>query len=206
MRSLDYGSRIFVALLALTSACLGPARSARATVVQTVSFDAQCATADRIFVGAVRAVESRRNAARPRYFETLVTFGVEEVVDGSVPPVLELRFTGGRVGDVVQSIDGMPEFAVGERYVVFADANGEPPLVSPIVGFNQGLYRVVREESGGGLRDLVRDRVGAPLADSKAAYGSAVVPGAGPSGGPGTVAAEPELDAFLAAIRAARRR
>ena len=175
-------------------------RPAAATVIVAMDFDEQCAAADRVFVGTVRAVESRRIAAVPQYFETLVTFTVEEAVVGAVPPEVVLRFAGGEMGGVRQSIDGMPDLRAGERYVVFADADHEPPLLSPIVGFNQGLYRAVSEDGPSGRRSLVRDRAGRPLAAS--VFGPRAPAGRGPEAMP----AEPELVDFLAAVRAARDR
>ena len=188
------GSLLFVAIVAAVA-------PAAATVVRSVEFAEQCAGADTIVVGTVRNVESRRSAS-PGYFETLVTLAVEDVVAGSE---LTLRLAGGQVGNLMQSIDGMPEFVVRERYVVFLEPGQEPPLVSPIVGFNQGLYRVVRENG----RDLVRDHAGRPLAASVVA--ALATAGAAPSGSGARALAPlgdsaPSLDGFLAAIRASRPR
>jgi hypothetical protein len=175
-------------------------RPAAATVLVAMDFAEQCVAADRVFVGTVRAVESRRIAAAPQYFETLVTFAVEETVVGAVQPEVVLRFAGGEVGGVNQSIDGMPDLRAGERYVVLIDADHEPPLVSPIVGFNQGLYRAVTEDGPGGRRSVVRDRAGRPLAAG--AFG----PRAPAGRDSGAAPAEPELADFLAAVRAVRGR
>ena len=180
------------------------AAPAPATIVRSVEFAEQCAGADAIFVGTVRNVESRQSAARG-YFETLVTLAVEDVVAGTAAAELTLRLAGGQVGNLKQSVDGMPEFVVGERYVVFMEPAQEPPLVSPIVGFNQGLYRVVRESG----RDLVRDHAGRPLAASTAA--ALATAGTAPSGSDARAVAPlgdaaPSLEGFLAAVRASRPR
>ena len=180
-----------IALLALASAYA----PATATVVQRLDFDAQASAADRIFVGTVRAIDMRRNSRVPRFFETVVTFAVEETVAGAVPAEVQVRLSGGTIGGERQSIDGMPDFAVGERYVVMLDAERNRPLVSPFVGFNQGLYRVVREP--GAERSLVRDRRGRPLGTFPAATRQPQAAAA---------AVEPELESFLTMIRAARGR
>ena len=164
-------------------------RPADATVLLHVPFDAQAQTASRVFVGRVVSVRSRPCADRPAYFETLVGFTVEEVVAGEVSSTVELRFSGGQVGDIRQSIDGMPEFTMGERYVVFAQADQDPPLISPIVGFNQGLYKVVPNAEG---EDVVRNRFGRRLQTTGAAARTAA-------------ATEPRLRDFTAAVQAARR-
>lgn len=163
-------------------------RVADATVLLHVPFEAQAQTASRVFVGQVASVASRPCAARPAYFETIVAFTVEEVVAGGVPSSVELRFSGGQVGDIRQSIDGMPEFTAGERYVVFLQPDQDPPLISPIVGFNQGLYQVVTNAAG---EDVVRDRRGRRLQAAGTTARAAVT-------------AEPRLHEFTAAVEAAR--
>ena len=167
----------------------------RATTVESVSTTAQAATADRIFVGTVTAVLSRPKATAPKFFETVVGFDVEETVAGSVPAHLDLTFSGGEVGGILQRVDGMPRFAVGERYVVLLAAEQQPPLASPLVGFNQGLYRVVGTSRA---TAVVRDRGGQPLPATGAA-GEGVAASA-------LRASDPSLDAFLDALRAARAR
>ena len=190
-----------VALVVLGAAAAVPLvpASSRATVLTAMAFDEQCRDAGRIFVGRVQTIESRRNPASPAYFETLVTFAVDESVTGATGTDVTLRFSGGTVDGARQSIDGMPEFAIGERYVVMADGSDRPPAVSPIVGFNQGLYRV--ESTPGGTRTFVRDRSGGPLMQTWSSAGTGIPDALRSDAATDTV----ELDAFLRAIRAARR-
>ena len=185
--------RVHALALLVSMAAFAVVTPAAATVVKSVDLATQAATADRIFVGTVTAVTSRPNAAAPSYFETIVSVTVEESVAGSGSSTVDLRLSGGEIGGIKQRIEGMPEFAVGERYVIFVESERQPPLTSPIVGFNQGLYRVVGETRAGAV---VRDRAGRRLAGG---------------GAPGDAAAasitsdeEPTLDAFLARVRAAR--
>lgn len=191
------GSSAVAARAAATAILLGvalggavAARSAGATVVANMTTAAQAAAADRIFVGTVAAVTSRPVAARPQWFETAVRFTVEEAVAGTFPASVELVYSGGEVGGVRQRVDGMPELAVGERYVVLLEPERTPPLASPFVGFNQGLYRVIGDAR---TAAVVRDRQGRSLA------GSAAQVGARGAGG------DPTLDAFLDFLRAARK-
>lgn len=177
-------------LLGAIAAVIAP-RPAAATTVEGMTTAAQAATADRIFVGTVTAVTSRPKSATPKYFETIVRFSVEDAVAGSIPTTLEITLSGGEVGGIRQRVGGMPEFRVGERYVVLLEADQSPPLTSPLVGFNQGLYRVVGESRASAV---VRDRSGQPLAS-----------GAVPAGARGA-AGDPPLDAFLDTLRAARSR
>ncbi len=173
---------------------------ARATTVLAMPFAEQCAGAETIVVATVRAVASRPSPRAPAFFETLVTVGVDEVVAGRASAELTLRLAGGEIGAVRQSIDGMPELQVGERYVVLLDRDRDPPSISPVMGFNQGLYRVERIAGA----DVVRDRSGRPLpADAAAALAAGGAAqresGVGTAGAP-----SPSLDTFVAAIRAAR--
>jgi hypothetical protein len=174
---------------------------ARATVVRSVEFPEQCAQAATIVVGTVRTVESRPSMVAG-YFETSVTFAVEEVVAGTASGELTLRLAGGQVGNVRQSIDGMPEFVAGERYVVFVEPPHDPPLVSPIVGFNQGLYRVTRDSG----REVVRDRAGRPLAESAVAAVAAATPPSDARALAPLTESSPSLESFLAAVKASRPR
>jgi hypothetical protein len=166
-------------------------RPVGATTVAGMATAEQAASADRIFVGRVTAVASRPKAATPKYFETVVHFDVEETIAGSGASSVELTFSGGEVGGVRQRIDGMPEFTVGERYVVMLEADQRPALASPLVGFNQGLYRVVGESRASAV---VRDRAGRPLTDTASPAGARAA------------SADPTLDDFLDTLRAARSR
>ena len=58
---------------------------------------------------------------------------------------IELRFGGGELDGLREEVAGVPQFTVGERRVIFAHAGH---FVSPIVGFNQGLFRVVDGADG----------------------------------------------------------
>ncbi len=173
----------------LVATLLGGAAPVAATTVARMETSAQAASADRIFVGVVTSVASRPKAAKPKYFETVVRFDVEEAVAGSLPASIELTFSGGDVGGIRQKVGGMPEFVVGERYVVLVEPDRQPPLASPVVGFNQGLYRVVGTSRA---TAVVRDRVGKPLSSTTGAARAA-----------GT---DPTLDEFLDGLRAARGR
>jgi len=73
---------------------------------------------------------------------------------------------------------------------VLLESDREPPLASPVVGFNQGLYRVVGESRASAV---VRDRSSRALPS-----GDGVATAAARSAG------EPSLDAFLDGLRAAR--
>ena len=122
--------------------CAIPARGA---VVVGKDFSQLCAEADMIFVGTVTDVHAQWVDPEHRWIETLVTFSSLEPFWGVESDRVTLRFSGGQIGDIAEGVQGMPRFIAGERVVVFA-RNGR--LVSPIVGFNQGYFRVTAGPDG----------------------------------------------------------
>jgi hypothetical protein len=75
---------------------------------------------------------------------TFVTFQVEEALKGGVRNgELTLRFHGGLVGDEAVVVVGMPEFTVGQKYLLFVRGNGTSAF--PIIGWRQGQFRFTRE-------------------------------------------------------------
>jgi hypothetical protein len=133
---LGAASIVFVAALSLPRAGL-------ATTVVAKSFESICHDADMVFVGSVSGVESRWAAPEQGTIETVVTFSDLVPLFGVDDNQVVLRFGGGAVDGMREEIAGLPSFEVGDRVVVFA-RHGR--LVSPIVGFHQGLFRVVERE------------------------------------------------------------
>jgi hypothetical protein len=74
--------------------------------------------------------------------ETIVTLEVEDYLKGSLGAIVRFRVPGGELGRYRTIVVGAPDFAVDQRVVVFLGAHG--PTVPHIVGFNQGVFRVVR--------------------------------------------------------------
>src|SRR3954462_6484359 len=133
--------RAAVALLCLAFFC--GARPALATTYAPVTFDEMVAQADMIFVGAVVDVRPYTQETRDGVIvRTRVTFRVDDPVFGTASLVEVLDFLGGEADGQGLRVDGMPQFAVGDRPVVFAH---RAQSISPIVGFNQGLMRVSRD-------------------------------------------------------------
>jgi hypothetical protein len=85
---------------------------------------------------------------QPRRIETEITFsgvgylkGAPADADGS----FILRVPGGAIGDLQMRIEGAPQFAVGESWVLFLLPTYR---TFPVVGIAQGAYRVVRAADG----------------------------------------------------------
>jgi len=174
-----------VALLAALGAVVVAPR-AGATVVVAKDFGALCAEADLIFVGTVASTQSRWSDPQRQAIETVVTFADLTWLRGGPQATVELRFGGGELEGLRESVAGVPQFTVGERRVIFAHAGH---YVSPLVGFSQGQFRVVDGADGPVVLD----------ADGKAVTG---VGGAALQRGAveDRPAALP-LDAFLARVR-----
>ena len=131
-------------LAALAVLALVP-RPARATVVVAKDFAALCAEADLVFVGTVTATAPEWSDPEHRAIRTRVTFSDLTWLRGGGETTLTLRFAGGELDGLHEEVAGVPQFAVGERRVLFARAGS---YVSPLVGFNQGLFLVVDTAAG----------------------------------------------------------
>lgn len=117
------------------------------TTVMKMSLDRVVAEADRIAVCEVIAIMTKLDA-KTRNPITRVTFQPAEWWKGETEErTVALEFLGGPVEDgTILIVAGMPRFLVGERYVLFwVDGNH---WVNPIVGWNQGQYRVVKGPNG----------------------------------------------------------
>lgn len=158
-----------------------------ATTVIAKSFADLCGEADLVFAGTVTAVAPGWADVAKQAIETRVTFGDLTWLRGGPRPSVTLRFAGGTVDGLSEEIAGVPRFGLGDRVVIFA-RDGE--FISPIVGFHQGLYRVVDGAAG----PSVIDAEGHPVTGVSGATLR--------RGAPDATAAQPlSLDAFLDRVR-----
>ncbi len=133
---------------------------AGATSVLEYSFPSLVQEAEVIAVGTVTAIETAWDADN-QVPHTFVTFSHLEVLKGKADQTeLTLRFFGGPTpdGDIMQ-IAGVPQFAVGERSVIFCVGNNRQAV--PLVGIWQGIYRVVFDAERG--VDTIHDHAGRPV-------------------------------------------
>lgn len=117
----------------------------RATVVVPADLGELSRDARAIAVGRVVAVNGRWTDDR-RTIETIVTLDVDLYLKGSLGSTLQFRVPGGALGRYRTIVVGAPEFMTDQHVVVFLGATG--PMIPYIVGFNQGIYRVVRADDG----------------------------------------------------------
>lgn len=120
------------------------ARTVRATTLVPADLGELSRDAVAIARGRVAAVDGRWTDDR-RGIETIVTLQVDEYLKGDLGAALRFRVTGGLLGRFRSVVVGAPRFAVGDRVVVFLGARG--PMIPFLVGFSQGVYRVVRDAS-----------------------------------------------------------
>ena len=121
-------------------AFLTVAAALNASTALRVDFAQLSRAADRIVAGSVVSIDSEEAADGLIY--STVTLEVERALpaglDGSA---YSFRMVGGEVGAKRLSISGFPQFAVGERIVLFL--NGETSTVfGPTVGLWQGVFFV----------------------------------------------------------------
>jgi hypothetical protein len=116
------------------------AANVRATVLVPADVGELSREAVAIVRGRVVALDARWTADR-RGIDTIVTLEVERYLKGSFGPTLQFRVPGGELGRFRSVFVGAPEFVVDEHVVIFLGARG--PTVPYVLGFNQGVYRVV---------------------------------------------------------------
>ena len=127
-------SRILFAVILLTASIAGATTLVPADMAEL--------THDALAVarGRVAAVDTRWTDDR-RAIETIVTLEVDRYLKGDLGSTVQFRVPGGRLGRFRRVVVGAPEFAIGDRVVVFLGAVG--PSIPHLVGFSQGVYRLV---------------------------------------------------------------
>lgn len=104
----------------------------------------------------VATVSSRRSEwefhGASRLIVTKVTLEVEQRLKGSAPRTLVVEVLGGTIGDETQRLSHVPEFRVNDRDVLFL--HGRQRAASPVVGSDQGRFRVIAESGSGVARVL----------------------------------------------------
>jgi hypothetical protein len=121
----------------------------------------------------VSTVAARRSAwehyGASRIIVTTVTLQVESVLKGSAGRELTVEVVGGSIGDETMRVSDTPEFRVGDRDVLFL--TGTPHTVSPLIGSNEGRFRVVTEAATGVARVVTGNWVPLTSIDQVGALG-----------------------------------
>ena len=144
---------VVLVLLSLLSAPITLGAQPGALVTGNLSLDQLTERADMIVVSTVASRRSRwEHSESSRLIMTTVTLAVEQALKGSAPRTLSVEVYGGTIGDERQYASHVPEFRVGERDVLFL--NRPAHALSPLVGSDQGRFRIVNESATGTARVL----------------------------------------------------
>lgn len=139
--------RLKLALTTMSAALMAALSSpGHATVLPYKNLQALVDEADGIVIGTVRSVQAA--AARPHDVNTFVTLDQLEVLSGKLnAPTLTLRVRGGIVEGRGLHVEGAPHFRPDERVLLFVQGNGRDLV--PLVGWGQGMFRLVTDASSG---------------------------------------------------------
>lgn len=119
-----------------------------ATTLLYKNLDDLSAEAEQIVVGTVAKTESTYGTDKSIY--TFVTITDMDSIKGQTKESeLVLRFNGGQVGEDIHEIVGSPYFKTNEKVVLFIRGNGQNLI--PLVGWTQGVFRVVADQTGGNI-------------------------------------------------------
>ena len=119
--------------------------SLSAMVVVPAEFSEMVTGSELVVHGRVVDVRAQTVGDR-RTVETVVTVSVLDAIKGQPGATVYFKVPGGQIGRYRRFMVGAPEFASGEEVVLFL--KGRPPAVPFPFGLSQGVYRVVRDETG----------------------------------------------------------
>ena len=136
---------MFRRVLAIAILSCGLSARGNATVVIGADLGELARDARAIARGRVVAVDAQWTTDR-RTIETMVTLEVDAYLKGALGSTVQFRVPGGSLGRFRSIVVGAPQFAVDDRVVVFLGARG--PSIPYVVGFSQGVYRLVRSADG----------------------------------------------------------
>ena len=123
----------------------GTSGVARATVLVPGDLGELAREARAIARGRIVAVDAQWTDGR-RTIETLVTLEAETYLKGRLGDTVQFRVPGGTFGRFRSIVVGAPQFAVGQRVIIFLGARG--PTVPYVLGFSQGVFRIAQTSDG----------------------------------------------------------
>ncbi len=124
---------VFFALLIVPIFC-------SATSIRQLHIDHVFDDAEVVFAGTVVNSEARWNESKSR-IHTYITFAVDDLIKGKLESRdLELRFSGGQVGEIREEVQAMVYPQLGETGIYFVERL-DRPLINPLVGWTQGHFK-----------------------------------------------------------------
>lgn len=121
-----------------------------ATSVQRLGFEELVAKAQTIVQGSVVSAQTYRSADG-KLILTNYTISVQESLKGSPGKTVTLTTVGGRIGNTVLHVSGMPAFQPGEKAVLFLEQAG---AYTTVVGLSQGKFTVSNGEISNSVAGL----------------------------------------------------
>ena len=116
----------------------------KATTVYGLDFTTLAKLSEKVVVAHVTSVRTVGQRT-PRQIETLIELEIKECLRGDCPPTIQLRQLGGQFtfddGVYTQKISGLPQYAVGEKVVLFLERTDTARLV--VTGLAQGKFSVL---------------------------------------------------------------
>ncbi len=134
---------VFVALVACAAA--------RATTLMRMSVEKMARTAE--VVARARCVANVTGWDAGEIW-TVTTFRIEETWKGAPGELITVRLLGGRVGNLISTVDGVPRFQAGEDVVLFLERAGRVDF--SVVSWMQGTFRI-RLERGTAEESVAQD-------------------------------------------------
>src|ERR1700681_1596546 len=107
-------------LLLCVSLMLGCLGTLQATSVRRLNFDDLIASAHSIVEGSVVSSNTYRSSDGKLIF-TSYTINAQESLKGSIQQTVTVTTVGGRIGNTVLHVAGMPVFQPGDRAILFLE-------------------------------------------------------------------------------------
>ena len=122
----------------------------RATTVQKQTLDDMVSKAESIVIG--RVINSQSSWTKNgKLILTQTTFEVQEGLKGAATKTVTITTVGGRVGNSVLHVSGMPSFQPDETAVIFLERSNN---YLTVLGLSQGKFSVVNGEVSNHLSGL----------------------------------------------------
>jgi hypothetical protein len=116
----------------------------RATTLARLSLEQLAAGSDAVARVRFARVESRWENGS---IWTVTTFAVLETLKGQLPPEIQVRLPGGRVGHFTATVEGTPKFNPGSEAVVFLQRSRVGGFT--VAGWVEGSFRISRDPRTG---------------------------------------------------------
>jgi len=113
-----------------------------ATSVRRLGFDDLVTRAGSIIEGSVIGSQTYRSGDG-KLILTSYTIKVQETLKGRAQQTLTITTIGGKIGNTILHVSGMPAFSPGEKAILFLE---QSQSYTTVVGLNQGKFAISNNE------------------------------------------------------------